>query len=90
MTIKRVTHTHTHLFTFPVNHVFNLLTVLFGLYCVVLSEVTYRCRKIVDKEMIDLEILDTVNKVHTVLQSGPHTHTQLCTISHAVRNKGVH
>uniref|UniRef100_A0A8B9GYP7 small monomeric GTPase n=1 Tax=Astyanax mexicanus TaxID=7994 RepID=A0A8B9GYP7_ASTMX len=27
-----------------------------------LSEVTYRCRKTVDKETIDLEILDTVNK----------------------------
>ncbi|XP_047659739.1 ras-related and estrogen-regulated growth inhibitor isoform X1 [Tachysurus fulvidraco] len=26
------------------------------------KEVTYRCRKIVDKEAIDLEILDTVNK----------------------------
>ncbi|KAK2819663.1 hypothetical protein Q7C36_021309 [Tachysurus vachellii] len=26
------------------------------------KEVTYRCRKVVDKEAIDLEILDTVNK----------------------------
>jgi len=31
------------------------------LFCV--SEVTYRCQKIVEKEAIELEILDTVNKV---------------------------
>ncbi|KAL2088765.1 hypothetical protein ACEWY4_015664 [Coilia grayii] len=29
------------------------------------KEVTYRCRKLVDKEVIDLEILDTVNKLES-------------------------
>ncbi len=34
-------------------------------FCVL--EVTYRCQKIVDKEAIELEILDTVNKVQSDL-----------------------
>lgn len=32
-----------------------------------LLEVTYRCHKIVDKEAIELDILDTVNKVQSDL-----------------------
>lgn len=33
------------------------------MYFLCLLEVTYRCQKIVDKEAIELEILDTVDKV---------------------------
>lgn len=35
-------------------------------YILCVLEVTYRCQKMVDKEPIELEILDTVNKVQHV------------------------
>ncbi len=38
-----------------------------AIYFLCVLEVTYRCQKIVDKEAIELEILDTVNKVQSDL-----------------------
>lgn len=76
MTVKRVTYTYTHTHTLihiPIEPCFQSSDCLvWFIVCFSLSEVTYRCRKIVDKEVIDLEILDTVNKVQRVFKSEPH------------------
>lgn len=46
--------------------------------CLLNLEVTYRCQKIVDKEAIELEILDTVNKVQSDLNCVVFWLSSLC------------